>query len=165
MIDATVERRKRLTRVVRLVIDSSYPGTIGGGLLNFAVESLPGGLCDGLPPVPEHATITLSDLSLKALSRDRTLVGQVATLQCEDTYQFADTLTEVTTEPPAPQPIKAQDLSEGSWAAWQDSPCSSTCGPGTKSGSRSCSVPGMCRGDSALEAVPCDTGPCRKYHK
>ena len=100
MINTTVEFRKRLTRVVRVMIENSYPGTIGGGLLYFAVESLPAVLCDEIPPVPGNATMTFANESIKAIASTRSMVGQVVTLQCDDAYEFVDEPTEITTEPP-----------------------------------------------------------------
>lgn len=56
-------------------------------------------------------------------------------------------------------------VANGGWSEWSSSPCSATCGDGTKNETRSCTNPAPlhggknCEGDS-VRVTPCHTGQC-----
>nr|XP_034336678.1 integumentary mucin C.1 isoform X8 [Crassostrea gigas] len=62
------------------------------------------------------------------------------------------------------RPIHEQAVN-GGWSEWSSSPCSATCGDGTKHETRSCTNPAPlhggrnCEGDS-VRVTPCHTGQC-----
>nr|XP_034336663.1 thrombospondin-1 isoform X4 [Crassostrea gigas] len=64
------------------------------------------------------------------------------------------------------RPIHEQAVN-GGWSEWSSSPCSATCGDGTKHETRSCTNPAPlhggrnCEGDS-VRVTPCHTGQCPK---
>lgn len=61
--------------------------------------------------------------------------------------------------------IPTQPVVNGGWSEWSSSPCSTTCGDGTKHETRSCTNPAPlhggrhCQGDS-VRVTPCHSGQC-----
>ena len=158
MINETVDLATRTARELKVNVDSSYPGTIGGGFLFFEVDTLPAATaCSEDLPHKDHATWEIEEL--KVAGKDTGFTGAKVTYTCDEGYKWGYEHVPITTTPAPPTPIKvlgapydvdiSLPASQGTWGAWEEAVCPrSSCSPGALATARTCSTRGACRGDT-----------------
>ena len=106
MINETVDLATRTSREVKVNVDSSYPGTVGGGFLFFEVDTLPAATaCSVDLSKKGHATFEIEEL--KVAGRETGFTRAKATYTCDDGYKWGYEHVPITTTPAPPTPIKA----------------------------------------------------------
>ena len=150
LVSEEVDEKNLIARDVRVIIDSSHPGTKGGGFLHFGVMTLPSPVCSEVLEVQRAEVVEVNNQSLKSDHRNTGWSGLRMKVSCEEGYEFTDDPNTVEAEeieetetPETPETLETS----GAWSAWAPSACSSPCVPGSRASHRTCSLPGACRGD------------------
>ena len=95
LVSKGVDERSLIARDVRVIIDSSHPGTKGGGFLNFEVLTLEAPVCLENIVVHSAAIVEVNNQSLKSEYRNTGRRGLKMKFSCEEGYEFTDDPEEI----------------------------------------------------------------------
>ena len=132
----------------------------------------PAPICDPPLVIPHNSD--------KKTTKNGDFIGQEITIECREGFEFTDTpavftAIEDNTVSLGDMQDKVEDFTfillapivyeDGDWSDWDPwSPCTTTCGDGSRRRWRACSVDGACLGDY-LEKKNCNLRDCRECHQ
>ena len=90
LVSKEVDEKSLIARDVRVIIDSSHPGTKGGGFLHFEVMTLLAPVCLEVLEVHRAEVVEVNNQSLKSEHSNTGRHGLKMKVSCEEGYEFTD---------------------------------------------------------------------------